>query len=150
MKTREERSTPVFFPPERKTSNNNLTSKSYLVWVEWRLFRGKYTKNPWKFARDAWKTLEDIKGGNTKKTKIYRVAENSQKTISSQLNDAMEKEGYCCGEYCIQFMRPVRCCGAKDCFITQDAATYYRFNHLTYCESCFNTLPDKIIEDEEE
>lgn len=125
VKTREERATPVYFPPDRKT-NTNLTNKSYLVWVEWRLFKGKYIKNPWKFARDAWSALEDIKCGNSKKTKIYTVAEKSQKLISSQLNETMQNDGYCCGEYHVEHMRPIPCSGAKDCHIYQNGAAYYR------------------------
>lgn len=87
---------------------------------------GKYTRNPWKFARDAWKALEDIKDGNSKKTKIYAVADRAQKVISSQLTETMQEDGYCCGEHHVEHMRPIRCSGAKDCEIHENGATYYR------------------------
>lgn len=73
IKQREKTSLPIYFPNTRmiKTLKANPKKVKSLVWVEKRLFKGKYTNKPWKFIRDVNKVLDFVKNHHTKQSKTF-------------------------------------------------------------------------------
>lgn len=61
----------------------------------------------------------------------------------------MKWKGYCCAQYRVNTCKKIYCSGAKKCIVRNNSGVYI-YNTKTYCEKCFDKLPDSDIKVEDD